>query len=355
MSVSVFDHPFQSGLFGDEEVAQYFAASYDLRAMLRFEAALANSQAHLGIVPSASAKAITEAIASFEPDMLALKNATARDGVVIPELVRQLRVAVGEDHARYLHFGVTSQDVIDTSLILRLKQVFFVLNQRLSLLIEQFDQLDRDFGSLELTGYTRMQAAIPIRVSDRISTWRAPLPRHVQHMHSLQFPVQFGGAAGTLDKFGKYSAPLRALLASTLGLNDVPQWHSQRDYMIIYANLFSAITGSLGKLGQDIVLMAEIGDEISLTDGGGSSAMPHKKNPVSAEVLIALARFNAVQVSGMHQAVIHEQERSGAAWSLEWLILPQMAAATAAALSKANSIARSFSHLGKKSNSTNKN
>ncbi|MEN5299366.1 3-carboxy-cis,cis-muconate cycloisomerase [Brucella sp. TWI559] len=348
MSISVFNHAFQSGLFGDDEVARAFEASCDVREMLRFEGALANAQAQLGIVPSVSAKTIAEVAAGLQPDMDALKRATARDGVVVPELVRQLRHAVGEHYAAHVHLGVTSQDVIDTSLILRLKQVFQLFDQRLTHLIERFDQLDQVFGGVELTGYTRMQVAIPIRVSDRIGAWRAPLARHLQHVRSLQFPLQFGGAVGTLDKFGEYAAPLRAALATMLGLNDVPQWQTQRDYVVAFANALSSITGSLGKFGQDIVLMAEIGDEISIRGGGGSSAMPHKQNPVEAEVLVSLARFNAIQVSAMHQSLVHEQERSGAAWTLEWMILPQMAAATAAALNMAANITQNIISIGKK-------
>ena len=139
--------------------------------------------------------------------------------------------------------------------------------------------------------------------------------------------VQFGGAAGTLEKLGDKAPAVRAALAAKLGLGDAPQWHSQRDALAEFAGWLSLVTGSLGKFGQDIALMAQAGDEIELSGGGGSSAMPHKQNPVAAEALVALARFNATQLSGMHQALVHEQERSGAAWTLEWLMLPQMVVA----------------------------
>ena len=113
-----------------------------------------------------------------------------------------------------------------------------------------------------------------------------------------------------------------------------------------FAGWLSLVTGSLGKFGQDVALMAQAGDEIELSGGGGSSAMPHKQNPVEAEVLVTLARFNAAQLSGMHQALVHEQERSGAAWTLEWLILPQMVVATAAALRLAGELAGQIESLG---------
>ncbi|RVN80916.1 3-carboxy-cis,cis-muconate cycloisomerase, partial [Sinorhizobium meliloti] len=114
-----------------------------------------------------------------------------------------------------------------------------------------------------------------------------------------------------------------------------------------FAHLRSLVTGSLGKFGQDVALMAQAGDEIVLAGGGGSSAMPHKQNPVAAEVLVTLARFNATQVSAIHQSLVHEQERSGSAWTLEWLILPQMVGATAAALRLAAELAGNVRRLGR--------
>ncbi len=158
--------------------------------------------------------------------------------------------------------------------------------------------------------------------------------------------VQFGGAAGTLDALGENGPAVRAALADKLGLADAPQWHSQRDTIADFASWLSLVTASLGKFGQDVALMALDGSAIRLSGGGGSSAMPHKQNPVKAEVLETLARFNAVQVGAMHQAAIHPLERSGAAWTLEWLVLPQMVVAAAAALRLAGDLIGDIETLG---------
>jgi len=135
--------------------------------------------------------------------------------------------------------------------------------------------------------------------------------------------------AEELDELGMSAAEL----ARRLGLADGPCWHSERDCLADFASWLSLVSGALGKIGQDVALMAqnEIG-EVKLAEGGGSSAMPHKSNPVRAEVLVALARFNAGLLGAEHQALVHENERSGAAWTLEWLTLPQMVAATGAAM-----------------------
>ncbi|RUW73136.1 3-carboxy-cis,cis-muconate cycloisomerase, partial [Mesorhizobium sp. M1E.F.Ca.ET.063.01.1.1] len=267
----------------------------------------------------------------------------------VPELVRQLRAAVGEPHGEFVHLGATSQDVIDTSLMLRLRQAVEHIGLLLSENIVRLAGLEEEFGGRALMAVTRMQPAIPITAADRIVSWRAPLERH-QHRLKEQsdrlLVVQFGGAAGILDKLGGKAPAVRAALAAKLGLADAPQWHSQRDALAEFAGWLSLVAGSLGKFGQDIALMAQGESDIKLAGAGGSSAMPHKQNPVKAEALVALARFSATQLSGVHQALVHEQERSGAAWTLEWLILPQMVVATAAALRLAAELAGRIESIG---------
>lgn len=346
MSVSPFDHPFLSGLLGDAEIADYFSARADIRSMLVFEAVLAEVEGRQGLIPPDAAERIADVCKSFEPDLESLKTATASDGVVVPDLVRQLRKAVGGDASGHVHFGATSQDVIDTGLMLRLKAVVFVLSGRLFAVSSALSKLDARFGSNRLMGRTRMQAAIPITVSDRLLAWRHPLDQYRDRLTQESFPLQFGGAAGTLEKLGPQAAAIRGLLAQALGLTDEPQWQSQRARIAELAGLLSMISGSLGKIGQDVALLAQAGDEIELVGGGGSSAMPHKQNPVAAEMLVTLARFNAVQLSGIHQSLVHEQERSGAAWTLEWLLLPPMVMATAASLRHALQLVGMIKRLG---------
>jgi 3-carboxy-cis,cis-muconate cycloisomerase len=349
MAVSAFDHPLLSGLFGDSEVEALLGLDAELAAMLRFEIVLAEAEAEAGVIPQEAANAIAKALAGFKPDITALRNGVARDGVAVPELVRQMRERIGAPHADRLHFGATSQDVIDTALVLRLKPVLDLFEGRLDGLVEGFDQLDKRFGRNPLMGHTRMQAAIPISVGDRIRSWREPLVRHKARLEALRptlLTIQLGGAAGTLDKLGGKGEAVRAALAQRLGLAVAPQWQSQRDRLAELASFLSLLTGSLGKFGQDIALMAQSGGEIALSGGGGSSAMPHKQNPVEAEILVTLARFNATQLSGMHHALVHEQERSGSAWSLEWLILPQMIVAAGSSLRLAAELAGKIGRLG---------
>jgi 3-carboxy-cis,cis-muconate cycloisomerase len=343
MTVSAFDHPFLSGLLGDEEVGAFFSAEAELKAMLDFEAALSAAETEKNVIPGTAGTAITKAIASFRPDIEKLRQSTARDGVVVPELVRQLRAAVGKPHAEYVHFGATSQDVIDTGFALRIGKVLDILQDRIEALIERLGELDMRDGAIPVMAHTRMQAAIEVPASRKILSWREPLLRHRARLSAVREGIAvltFGGAAGTLDKLGSAGEQVAARMAKRLGLGLVPRArHSERDGQAELAGWLSLVTGSLGKMGADIALAAqsEIG-EIRLKSGGGSSAMPHKVNPVGAEVLVTLARFNATLVSGMHQALVHENERSGTTWTLEWMLLPQMVVATGAALRAANEL-----------------
>ncbi len=347
--IAAFDHPFLSGLLGDDDMAVLLGIEAEIAAMLTVESALTSAQAQHGIIAPDAASVIDTVLKQFQPDMAGLKAGVMRDGVVVPELVRQLKSAVGEPNGSHVHFGATSQDVIDTALVLRLAPCLDLLEARLIGLVAGFDRLSDRFGGRSLIGRTRMQAAIPITVAGRLEAWREPLSRHIERLASVRgsiLVVQFGGAAGTLEKLGDKGPAIRATLAERVGLADVPQWHSQRDRVADVANWLSLVTGSLGKFGQDVALMAQDGGEIELAGGGGSSAMAHKQNPVDAEALVTLARFNATQLSGMHHAIVHEQERSGAAWTLEWLILPQMIMAAGAATLLAARLTGNIRSLG---------
>lgn len=343
MSASPFEHPFLSGLLGDEEVADLFSAEAELDCMISFEEALAAAEAREGIVPAESGALIASKLEQIQLDMEALNRATRRDGVVVPELVRQLRKGIGEPHGQWVHFGATSQDAIDTSLALRLKRLAKILDKRIDALISDLDRLDTRYGKVSVMAHTRMQAAIPVSASRKILSWRDPLARHRKRIDAAVEEaalLQFGGAAGTLDKLGKESVAVSRHMAAQLGLEAPARArHNERDGIAAFASALAALTGSLGKIGQDIALMvqSEVG-EAKLASGGGSSAMPHKSNPVGAEALVTLARFNATLVAGMHQALVHENERSGAAWTLEWMLLPQIAVAAGAALNIASEL-----------------
>jgi 3-carboxy-cis,cis-muconate cycloisomerase len=306
--------------------------------MLAFEVALAKAEAAHGVIPKAAAAAIARAAQNFKPDMAALAAGTARDGMVVPNWVDQLRRVLGEPHGTHLHFGSTSQDVLDTGLVQRLKPLLDIFDARLRKLDEMLAAMAARHGSQALTAHTRMQRALPITWADKIAAWRAPLARHRERLKELRprlLALQFGGPVGTLEKLGGKGPAVAASMAQELGLASADCWHTARDNLAEYAGWLSLVSGALGKIGQDIALLAQNELAAVTVEGGGkSSAMHHKANPVLAEILVTLARYNAAQLSAMHDALVHEFERSGAAWTLEWMILPPMTVTTGAALSR---------------------
>jgi 3-carboxy-cis,cis-muconate cycloisomerase len=332
-----FSHPWKGGLFGDAEVAWALGAKAELAAMIAIEAAHARA---LGSEDAA------RAIEAAHIDLAMLRAGMAEDGVVVPALVRCLKGQIDPALHEMIHKGLTSQDVIDTAQVLMLRGLNDLLRARINSLAAALAGLRKTYGASALMGRTRMQAALPIKVADRIDTWALPLADHLTRLDEVSprlLRLSAGGPVGL-----GLPETHQTHMAEMLGLAVSPKApHTVRDGIAEYAGWLSLVTGTLGKMGQDVALMAQQGvDEIALAGGGGSSAMPHKQNPVLAELLVTLSRFNAVQVSGMHQAMVHEQERSGAAWSLEWMILPQMTHAAARALSVAVRLAGQIERMG---------
>lgn len=344
-----FEHPVLGGLFGDPEAQAIWSAEREIRRLLAFEAAWSRANGAAGRVDPDAAERAASAIERWVPDVAALRAGTAVDGVPVPALVRALKASAGDDAAA-IHAGSTSQDVMDTGLALALRETSDLLEARLGRLIAVLDALTAGTGDAPMTARTRMQAALPVTAAVRLRSWRAPPVRHLVRLAELRPRVevlQLGGAAGDRAPFAARGDAIAVHLGGALGLAPAAPWQSARDGIAEYAGLLSLIAGSCGKIGQDVALMAQQGvDEIVLRGGGGSSAMPHKRNPVRAELLVTLARYAATQLPALHHALVHEQERSGAAWALEWMTLPPLAIAGCRALGVATDVLEGVASIG---------
>jgi len=265
-----------------------------------------------------------------------LAEGISRDGVEVPELVRQIRAAVDQRDSDSVHAGATSQDIVDTARSVTFSRVFEIIDIRLSSLIAKLDDWQRREGDLPLMAHTRMQRALPFTAGAKLSTWIEPLRRHrmrLADVRTYSLTVQLGGPIGTGDSFKGHAPAIIAAMAKELGIAPAASWHSERDRVTEIGHILAQIAGSLGKMGQDIGMMSQNEvNEIALSGGGSSSAMAHKNNPVSAEVLVALARYTAGLQGTLLHSLVHEGERSGAAWTLEWMVLPSLAETTGAAL-----------------------
>jgi len=330
-------------LFSEAEVAEQFSDPKFVQAMLAVVSVLAKVQGRLGVIPIEAAIRIADAAANLRIDYGRLRSGVEISGVPVIELVRQLREQVGGKAADYVHWGATSQDIIDTARVLQIRTALAILESKLESVIQNLAQLaDRHRHTL-MAGRTHSQQAVPITFGFKAANWLAPLLRHRERLAELKpriLAVQFGGAVGTLASLGESGTQVQEALAEELKLNLLPiPWHTQRDSMAELASWLSLITGSLAKIAQDIILLAqsEVGElrESGDASHGGSSTMPQKSNPIISELVITAARTNASLLGSMHQAQIQEHERGTHGWQMEWLILPQMFTLTTTALKKA--------------------
>lgn len=348
MAFSPTDSELFSPLFSDAEMTAVFTDEAFVRQMLAVEAALATVEGQLGVIPAAAADQIATAAAQLHVDFAQMRAGIEKAGVPVIELVRQLRAAVGGAAADYVHWGATTQDVMDTAVILQSRAALSLLQSRLDALIPSLAALAERHRHTLMAGRTHAQQALPIPFGLKVAGWCAPLLRHRQRLVQLQprlLCVQFGGAAGTLAALGEpgtvgQGTAVQAALAQELQLHlPLMPWHTQRDNLAELAGWLSSLTGSLAKMAQDIILLAqsEVGEvrETGDTARGGSSTMPQKRNPIISETIIAAARTNASLLAAVHQAQIQEHERGTHGWQVEWLTLPQMFALSGAALNKA--------------------
>ncbi len=345
MAVSPFESAWASPHLGDAETAALFSDTAEIAAMVRVEAALAQVQGSLGVIPAAAGEAIAAALDGVVVDPAALGPGTAGSGIPVPALVKALRLIVGGDAAQYVHWGATTQDIVDTGLVLRLARLCDLLGGRLEAVIAALADQARAHRELVMAARTWGQIATPTTLGLRVAGWLAPLLRHRARLAQLRprlLVVSCGGASGTMAAMGQAGPAVEAALAGALGLGVPPKpWHVERDSIAELGGWLSLVTGSLAKMGADLKLMAAHGTARSGA-AGGSSTMPQKANPVGAEALVALARQNAASLAALHGALVHAEERDAAAWTSEWLVLPSMAVATGAALRHASELARTL-------------
>jgi 3-carboxy-cis,cis-muconate cycloisomerase len=342
MPASPSDSRVFASLFNSPAMAEIFSDEGFVRRLLEVEGSLARVQGRLGVIPAGAAEQIASEAGTLVVDFDELRSGTERAGFPVIELVRQLRGHVGNDAADYVHWGGTTQDVMDTALVLQIRAALAILEPGLKTLIQSLVRLADKHRHTLMAGRTHSQQALPISFGLKAAGWLAPLIRHWERLSQLKpraLVLQFGGAAGTLAPLGKAGIPVRNALAAELELGIPPMpWHTQRDALAELASWLSLLTGSLAKMAQDVILLAqsEIAEAREGSEGtrGGSSAMPQKNNPVVSEFILVAHRTNASLLSSMHQALAQEHER-GTYGQMEWLALPQMFALTGSALEKA--------------------
>jgi 3-carboxy-cis,cis-muconate cycloisomerase len=275
-------------------------------------------------------------------DPRGLAQDTAQNGIPVPALIARFQAEMLDgDAAQYVHWGATTQDIMDSGLALRLRQVVAIYEARLKVTIAALAALAETHRSLPMAARTWGVAATPTSFGAIVASWGVPLIRHLGRLQNLKADllcVSLSGAAGTLSAMGPDGPEVRAELARGLGLNDPgSSWHSTRDGLVTFTNWAAALTGSLGKMGEDLLLLTRTG-EVHLSGGGASSTMPQKQNPVTPSLLVALGRQMVGLAANMQAALPHRDQRDGAAWMVEWMTLPQMCMITGRALTLAGEL-----------------
>jgi len=312
-----------AAIFSDESIVQ---------AMLAFEVALARAEAGLGIIPQAAAAAIASAAQLGSFDYEELSRQTLRAGTpgipIVKALTEGVR-AVDRAAAGYVHWGATSQDVADTALMLLLKQAHAPLAADHARLDAALLRLSNEHANTVMLGRTLLQPAPPVTFGLKAAGWLAATRRgwkRVDQRFREGLALQFGGASGTLASLGDQGIAIGRAIASDLGLQfpDAP-WHAHRDSLAAFLAACSVQTGSLGKMARDIELLMQ--DEVSEAaepggDGrGGSSTMPHKRNPIACSIAVAASYRTPGLLASFLSAMVQEHERAAGGWQAEWPIV----------------------------------
>jgi 3-carboxy-cis,cis-muconate cycloisomerase len=321
-----------------------------LQNMLDFEAALARAEAAVGVIPQSAAGPITNACRAESIDIKALADAATRSGNLAIPLVKALTANVAKsdaDAARYVHWGATSQDVIDSGAMLGLRAGIDALLADTGRAIAGFAKLARQHRNTPVVARTWLQHALPMPFGLKLAEYAAALhrsQRRLQRLRGETLALQFGGAAGTLAALGDKGLQVAERLAQELKL-PLPEapWHTHRDRIAEAASVFAILAGTCGKIARDVQLMmqTDVGEafEPSGEGRGGSSTMPHKRNPVAAATGLGAATMAPGLAATIFAAQVQDHERSAGPWHAEWPTLPALMLVTSGALASVVDIA----------------
>jgi 3-carboxy-cis,cis-muconate cycloisomerase len=347
MPVNPADGAVLGALYGTDAMRAAFGEDAYLQKMLDVEAALARAQAALGIIPAEAAATITHVARAEALDRAALAAATRNTGYPVVGLVDQLSKLAGEDAGRWTHWGATTQDIMDSALVLQIRDGLALIETDLRATIAGFAAMATQHRAAVMAGRTHLQHALPVTFGYKVAVWVNPLITALERLEQLRprvLRLGFGGASGTLASLGDQGLPVAGALALELDLieADIP-WHVARDGVAEVACWLGVLCGSLSKIGTDVMLLmqtelAEVA-EPHVPKRGGSSTMPQKRNPIACEYILAQARGVHALVPQMLSAMAHDLERGTGPWQAEALALPQAFLLTHGAVAQARFLA----------------
>lgn len=342
MPSTVFDSALFRDGFGSADMRAIFCDEMFVRRCIDVEIALARVQSRLAIIPADAGEAIAKAVKPEAIDYGLLKIETDNVGYPIVGIVHQLAKQCGEP-GRYLHWGATTQDIMDSATVLQLRDALELIGRDLAALDATLTRLSAKHRNTVMAGRTHLQQALPVTFGQKTAVWLSMIRRHRERLDQLKPRVlvgQFAGAAGTLASLGNRGLEVSDALMDELRLGrpDIA-WHVARDGLAEAASFCGLVTASLGKIATDIMLMmqTELAEafEPFAPGRGSSSTMPQKRNPISCELIVAIARSVRQSAGLMLDAVLADLERATGPWHLEWIALPECFIATGGALRQA--------------------
>ncbi|MGM4905630.1 class-II fumarase/aspartase family protein [Tardiphaga sp. 866_E4_N2_1] len=342
MGSTVFDSVLFRDMFGTAEMRAVFADEALVGRYIEAEVALARAQARLGVVPKEAAQAIEAAAKSIRIDFDKLRAETEIVGYPILPLVHQLSEAAGEA-GRYVHWGATTQDIMDTANVLQIRAALQIVARDLREVRDILVAMARKYRDTPMAGRTHLQQALPVTFGYKAAVWLSSVDRHIERVDQALPRIllgEFSGAAGTLASVGEGGLEMQKLFCEELGLHQPSiTWHVARDGIAEAVTLLGLITGTLGKIATDVMLLSssEFGEvsEPFVPGRGASSTMPQKRNAISSELMLAAAKAVRQHVATMLDGMIHDLERATGPWHLEWVSLPESFLLTASSLANA--------------------
>jgi 3-carboxy-cis,cis-muconate cycloisomerase len=341
-STTVFDSILFRDAFGTPRMREVFSDYALITRYAEVEIALAKAEARCGVIPPDAAQEIAKrtSVSGFDFDLL--RRETDVVGYPILPLVHQIAKQCGEA-GRYVHWGATTQDIMDTAVVLQMRDGLKIIEEDIGVLRGILADLSRRYRDTPMAGRTHLQQALPVTFGYKTAIWLAMFDRHAERLEQLKPRVlvgQFAGAAGTLASLGDKGFDVQKALCEELGLGvPVSTWHVARDNFAEVVNFFGLLTGSLGKIALDIMIMAstEFAElyEPFVKGRGASSTMPQKRNPISSELMLAACKGVRQHAGLMLDAMVQDFERATGPWHAEWMAIPESFVLTASALHQA--------------------
>ena len=341
-STTVLDTILFRDAFGTPAMREVFSDFSVISRYAEVEIALAKAEARCGVIPVEAAEEIAKRtdVSAFDFDLL--RSETDIVGYPILPLVHQMAKQCG-DAGRYVHWGATTQDIMDTAVVLQVRAGLEIIESDIAALRGIFAGLAKRYRDTPMAGRTHLQQALPVTFGYKCAIWLAMFDRHAERLTQLKPRVlvgQFAGAAGTLASLGDKGFEVQQALCEELAL-DIPvcTWHVARDGLAEAMNFLALVTGSLGKVALDIMMMAstEFGEvyEPFVKGRGASSTMPQKRNPISSELMLAAAKGVRQHAGLMLDAMVQDFERATGPWHAEWMAIPESFVLTAGSLHQA--------------------